>query len=82
MSVTTHFSKDFIYMLFYFPKISNNSKPVLAKIRREIYLVERLKVKILIGNNILVLEGFVLDLLSKKVTIFSYDTKIRILTKS
>lgn len=81
MSVTTYLSKDFIYMLFYFPKISNNSKPVLAKIRREIYLVKRLKVKILIGNNILVSEGFVLDLLNKKVIIFSYDTKIQILIK-
>lgn len=81
MSVTTHLSKDFIYMLFYFPKIGNNSKPVLAKIRRKIYLIERLKVQILIGNDILVPEGFVLDLVSKKVIIFSYNTKIQILIK-
>ena len=77
----THFSKDFIYMSFYFPRKNDNSKPVLAEIKREVHLVKGLKAKMLIGNDILMSEGFVLNLSNKKATISSCNIKIRILMK-
>lgn len=82
ISVIRHLSKNFIHISFYIFETSNNSKPVLVKIRIKLHFVKRLKAKILVGNNTLVLEGFVLDLLSKDVTISSYNTKIRISMKS
>lgn len=82
INATIYFSKDFIYMLFYFSGISNNGKPVLMEIKKRVYLIKKLKTKILVSNNILVLKSFVLDLLSKKVIIFSCNTIIQILIKS
>lgn len=80
ISIITYFSKNFIYYVFFnFFKIDYNNKLVLAKIRKKIYLVEELKAKMLIDNNILVIKGFILDLLNKEVTIFSCNTKIQIL---
>lgn len=77
-----YFLKDFIHVPFYLPIISNSGKLVLAEIKKEIYLVKRLRAKILVDNDILISESFVLDLLNKKATIFSCDTKIQILIKS
>lgn len=34
IGTATHLSKDFIHVPFYFPGMDNNSKPVLAEIRR------------------------------------------------
>lgn len=68
-------------MLSFFPRMDNNGKPVLAEIRSEVYLVEGLKAKILVGNNILVSKGFILDLLNKEATISSCNIKIQISMK-
>lgn len=81
IGAATHLSKDYIHVPFYFPGTNNDGKPVLAEIRREVHLVEGLKAKMLVGNDILVPEGFVLDLSNKAATISSCDTKIRISLK-
>lgn len=44
-------------------------------------MVEGLKAKMLVGNDILVTEGFILDLSNKEATISSCDTKIQISMK-
>ena len=81
IGTATHLSKDFIHVPFYFPGMDNNGKPVLAEIRREVHLIEGLKAKMLVGNDILVPEGFILDLSNKEATISSCDTKIQISMK-
>lgn len=68
-------------MPFYFPRKNNNSKLVLVEIKKEVHLVKRLKAKILVGNDILVPKGFVLELSNKEAIILSCNTKIRILIK-
>lgn len=57
IGAATHLSKDYIHIPFYFPGTSNDGKPVLAEIRREVHLVEGLKAKMLVGNDILVPVG-------------------------
>lgn len=58
INATIYLLKNFIHISFYFPKINNNSKSVLAEISKKIHLVKRLKAKMLVGNDILVSEGF------------------------
>ena len=41
-----HILNNFIYIFFDFFKINNDSKPVLEKIIKEVYLIKRLKAKI------------------------------------
>ena len=67
----THFAKNLIFKVFQLPKTNNYDKPILVKIRRDIILVERLKTKMLESNDILVLEGFILNLSSKKAIILN-----------
>lgn len=81
IATATYFLKNYIYVPFYFPRINNDSKPVLAEIKRKVYIIKRLKAKMLVGNDILVPEGFVLDLSNKEATISSCNTKIQILIK-
>lgn len=61
IGATTHLLKDYIHILFSFLGTSNDGKPVLAKMGREVYLIEGLKAKMLVGNDILVTKGFILD---------------------
>lgn len=76
ISIKIYLLKNFIYILFYFFKIDNNSKSILVEIKNKIYLVEKLKVKMLIDNDILMSKDFILDLLNKKPIIFNCNTKI------
>lgn len=76
-----HLSKNFIHIPFYFFGTNNNSKSVLAEIKQEVHLVEKLKIEMLVGNDILVLKRFILDLSNKETTISSCNTKIKILMK-
>lgn len=81
INAATHLSKDYIHVSFYFSGTNNDSKPVLAKIRKEVQFVEGLKAKMLESNDILVPKGFVLDLSNKEAIISSCNTKIQILIK-
>lgn len=77
IGATTHLLKDYIHIPFSFLGTSNDDKPVLAKMGREVYLIEELKAKIPVGNDILVTKGFILDLSNKEATISSCNTKIQ-----
>ena len=50
----------------------------LAWLRRELYIVNNLKIKLLIRINILSLKGFIIDLLRNKAYILIYNIDILI----
>lgn len=74
--IVIYFLKDYIYISFYFSKINYEGNPFLAKIRSEIYLVEKLKAKILVNNHILIFKIFLLDLSNQKAIIFISNIKL------
>ena len=53
-------------------------KEVLAYFRREIYLIDDLRAKILLSNNILGPEGFVINVANSKAYISSYNITVSI----
>ena len=67
-------SKYFIVNL-YFLTIDGSK---LAWLRREFYIVNNLKIKLLIGMDILNLKGFIIDLSRNKVYILTYNIDIPI----
>ena len=67
-------NKYFIANLYFL--IINGSK--LAWLRKELYIVNNLKVKLLIEINILNLKGFIIDLSRNKVYILIYNIDIPI----
>jgi hypothetical protein len=69
---------EYVILLIYFPGIDNNEKEVLVYIRREIYLVDNLKTKIFINNNIILFKGIIINIIKKSVYINSYNVTIGI----
>ena len=69
-------SKYFIVNL-YFLIIDDNK---LAWLRRELYIVNNLKIKLLIRINILNPKGFIIDLSRNKVYILIYNIDISIVS--
>ena len=67
-------SKYFIVNLFFL--IIDDSK--LAKLRRKLYIVNNLKIKLLVRINILGFKGFIIDLSRNKVYILTYNIDIPI----
>ena len=70
---TKHQTDEYIIIPIYFPGTQDGNNKVLTYIRREIYLVNNLRAKILIGNDISVPKGFVIDITNKKANIGSYS---------
>ena len=58
--------------------MDNDRKEVLVYIKREIYLVDDLRVKIFINNNIISLKGIVINIIKKSVYINNYNVTIGI----
>lgn len=77
LNATIYFLKKYIYIIFYLPRTSNNLKPVLVKIKKKVFLVEKLKRKMLVSNKIFIFKGFLQDFSNKEITISSYHTKIK-----
>lgn len=73
---TTHESMEFIVIPVYFPGTTKNGVKALASITREIHLVDDLKAKMLIGNDFLGPEGFVINIEEKIATINSCNMEI------
>ena len=69
-------SKYFIANLYFL--IIDGSK--LAWLRRELYIVNNLKIKLLVGMDILDLKGFIIDLLRNKVYILICNIDISIVS--
>ena len=73
---TTHESIEFIHISIYFPDIAKNESAVFACITKEIHLINDLKAKMLVDNDFLGLEGFIIDIEDKSATIESCEINI------
>lgn len=65
IKVSRYKSKEFVALFLYFPGKDSVGKLVYALLRCEIDLFEGLKVNLLIGNNIILSENFVIDIEKK-----------------
>ena len=55
---------------------------MLAYLRRELYIVDNLRVKILIRNNIIKFKEIVINVINKKARINNYSITINIIARS
>ena len=67
VSTTKYKTSDFISIAVYLPSVDSLGNKVLVYIKREFYLVDNLRAKILIGNNIIAPEKIVIDISNKLV---------------
>lgn len=73
-----HESKEYIPLSLYFSGKDNMGQQVYASLTCEIHLVEGLKANLLIGNNIMSLEGFIIDVKRHSVFIRSCGVTVSI----
>lgn len=73
-----HETSEYITQDLYFPGTDGKGDKVLACARRELHLVEDLRVKVLIGNDIIGPEGITLDVANKKARIGSCGVTVQI----
>ena len=73
---TTHESLEFVSISIYFSELAKNDTPAFVFIIREIHLVNDLKVKMLIDNDLLNSEKFIIDVEKKSTTIDSCEINI------
>ena len=80
----THKFTEFICISIYFSKVMKNfnDTAALAFIIREIYLIDDLKVKMLIKNDFLSFENFIIDVEDKSITIESCKIEISLKIQS
>ena len=57
-----HDTNEYILILIYIPAIKEDDIKVLYRINREIYLIDYLKVYILLGNNMIGSKKIILDI--------------------
>ena len=67
-----HATNEYYLINLYIPSIIKE-KPLLAHLRREIYIIDDLKAKILIEVNILDLKRILINVGEEKLLIRSYD---------
>ncbi len=73
-----HKSGEFAALSLYFPGKNNAGQLVYASLTCEIHLVEDLRENLLIGNDIISLESFVIDVKGKKALLGSCEVTISI----
>ena len=73
---TTHESIEFVHISIYFFEVTKDESAILACITKKIYLVDDLKTKMLIDNDFLGFEEFIIDIEEKFATIESCEIKI------
>lgn len=73
-----HETSEYIITSSYFPGVDEGGNKVLACIRREIHVVDGLRIKMLVGNDFIDLEGITIDVAKEKVYIGSYKTFITV----
>lgn len=78
IGASKHKSGEFTALCLYFPEKNNAGQLVYASLTCEIHLVEDLRANLLIGNNIMSLKGFVIDVKGKKALIGSCKVTIPI----
>ena len=78
IGVLRHKSAQIVELSLFLLGKDNKREMVYASIKYELYLVKGLSTNILIGNNILTPEGFVLNIGLGYAVVESYDVKITI----
>ena len=73
-----HKTSEYILHEIYFPGIDESGERVLAYVCRELHLVDDLRAKMLIGNNIIGPEGIVIDVANKKAYVASCGVTVRV----
>lgn len=73
-----HKSREFAAISLYFPGKNNTGQLVYTSLTCEIHLVEDLKANLLIGNNIISPESFVIDVKGKNALIGSCGVTVPI----
>ena len=76
IGTSRHKSEEFALTVFNIPGLDREGSEVYACIKYELHLVEGLKRNILIGNNILCIEGFTINLARSSAHILSYGVAI------
>lgn len=78
IEASKHKSAQFTELSFFLPGENNERKKVYNFFKCELHLVEDFRANILIGNNILALESFVLHIRLSHIIMGSYGIKITI----
>ena len=73
---------EYIIQNLYFSKLDDKDHKMLIYIRRELYIVDDLRTKMLIGNDILELKDFVINVINKKTRINNCKIEIKIFFRS
>ena len=81
IGASKHKSGEFAALSLYFPGRNNAGQQVYTSLTCEIYLVKDLRANLLIGNNIISPEGFVIDVKKRSVLIQSCGVTVPIDTK-
>lgn len=81
IEASKHKSAQFAKLSLFLPGENNKRQKVYASIKCELHLVDGLRANILIGNNILASESFVLNVELSHALVGSYRVKITIKPK-
>lgn len=81
ISISRHKSEKFVLTLFYFSELNGENPEIYICIKCELYLVHGFKANILIDNNILYIESFLINLINTSTQIQSYSIDIIISAK-
>ena len=76
-----HKTDEYITEPLYFPALSKADEGIIACIRRELHIIDNLRINLLIGNDVLGAEGFVLDMAQGKAYIPGCGATIRITSR-
>ncbi len=75
LNINKHQTSEYIIVIIYFTDILNN-KSIRDMIRREVHLIDELKINMLIDNDILELEDIFIDETNSKITIANCNNMI------
>lgn len=81
IDAVTHETNKYVQILIFISKIIKNGNQILICIIREIYLINKLKISLLIENDFLESEEFTINVNNKKVFIASCDVNINLSIK-
>ena len=82
ISVSRHKSGEFAFTALYIPSLNREGSEVYACVLCELHLVDGLKANMLIGNDVLCIKGFTINLASASAHILSCGVTIVINTRN
>ena len=78
LGTSRHQTDEYVLMPFYCPGVDENGQKALACIRRELHIVDDLRAKMLIGNDIVGAEQIIIDVAGNKASIGSCKMEVPI----